>query len=173
MIDAKLLSMTTKARPTWFPQEVSLTDLQKGITCVAVPKLCPKSMPTIPPFSRSTMKLDRWRSPMPSTYWQLETEAIVRMKWERRVRKASGEAASCMNARLWVKDQEGKSGHKLSGYLSVYHILLRYEAYKLHVQSDCTFTHHKMSNVWQGNMAYLSGNCGRLWVRFMTVIKLS
>ena len=54
--------------------------VQNYITCVAVPKLCPKSMPTIPPFSRSTMKLDRWRSPMPSTYWQLETEAIVRMK---------------------------------------------------------------------------------------------
>jgi len=60
--------------------ESSLTQVLEDITCVAVPKLCPKSMPTIPPFSRSTMKLDRWRSPMPSTYWQLETEAIVRMK---------------------------------------------------------------------------------------------
>ena len=36
-------------------------------TCVAVPKAWPKSMPTAPPLSRSTMKFDRCRSPMPST----------------------------------------------------------------------------------------------------------
>ena len=55
-------------------------------TWVADPKACPKSMPTIPPVCMSTMKFDRWRSPIPRTYWQMDRHACVLMKWERRVK---------------------------------------------------------------------------------------
>ena len=70
--------------------------------CVALPKACPKSIPTSPPLQPqsyllyaaiqssylvvSIMKFERWRSPMPRMYWQTLSVAMVRAKWLRVVR---------------------------------------------------------------------------------------
>lgn len=72
-------------------------------TCVAEPNAWPKSIPIIPPVSISTIKFDKWRSPIPKMYWQMDKHACVRAKCDLKVRKASGEAESCIKARLWNK----------------------------------------------------------------------
>ena len=58
-------------------------------------------MPIIPPVSMSTIKFDKWRSPIPKMYWQTDKHACVLAKCDLKVRNASGEAESCRKARLW------------------------------------------------------------------------
>lgn len=70
------------------------------LTCVADPKAWPKSMPTISPFLRFIMKLDKCRSPMPSTYWHMEIRACVEAHLQRRTWNASGEVLILWKARL-------------------------------------------------------------------------
>lgn len=70
-----------------------------GSSSVAEPKAWPKSMPTSMPLCMLTIKLDRWRSPMPRMYWQMLMVAVERKKSARVVRKASGEAENACSPR--------------------------------------------------------------------------
>lgn len=69
-------------------------------TWVADPKAWPKSMPIMPPVSVLIMKLDRWRSPIPSSQWLMQSSAWELAKWERSERKASGVILIFTKARL-------------------------------------------------------------------------
>ena len=69
------------------------TKLQADVlTCVADPKEWPKSIPTEQPVSRSIIKLDKCRSPMPSMYWQIQSRECEMAKFVRSVKKASVDA---------------------------------------------------------------------------------
>lgn len=68
----------------------SLAAQRWRLTWVAEPNAWPKSIPIMPPVSMLSMKLERWRSPIPRTQWLTHSNAWELMKWERRDRKASG-----------------------------------------------------------------------------------
>ena len=77
------------------------------LTWVAEPKACPKSMPTISPDFKFTMKFDKCLSPIPSKYWHTLSMAWLRIQWQRRVWNASGLVLIFWNERLRKINKEG------------------------------------------------------------------